>query len=214
MNGLFISIEGPDGAGKTTVINSLVPKLENYFNQKVLHTREPGGSPIAEKIRELILDINHSEMDDRTEALLYAASRRQHLVEKIIPALNRGQVVLCDRFVDSSLAYQGAGREIGMDNIWMINDFAIQSVMPDITIYLDVEARIGLNRIADKNSNRKKDRLELEDISFHNKVRQGYLDLITQQPERFIKVNANQSKAVVADNAWELLRKRLAEIKN
>lgn len=214
MKGLFISIEGPDGAGKTSVITSLVPKLENYLNQKVVQTREPGGSPIAEKIRDLILDVNHSEMDDRTEALLYAASRRQHLVEKIIPALDRGQIVLCDRFVDSSLAYQGFGREIGMDNIWMINKFAIESVMPDITIYLDVEARIGLNRIADKNSNREKDRLELEDISFHDQVRQGYSNIISQQPDRFIKIDANQSQADVQENAWLLLRKRLAEIKN
>lgn len=214
MKGLFISIEGPDGAGKTSVITSLVPKLENYLNQKVVQTREPGGSPIAEKIRDLILDVNHSEMDDRTEALLYAASRRQHLVEKIIPALDKGQVVLCDRFVDSSLAYQGFGREIGMDNIWMINKFAIESVMPDITIYLDVEARVGLNRIADKNSNREKDRLELEDISFHDQVRQGYSNIIAQQPNRFIKVDANQSKEIVQENAWILLRKRLAEIKN
>ncbi len=214
MKGIFISIEGPDGAGKSSVINSIKPKLEDYFNKPVIQTREPGGSPIAEKIREMILDINHSEMDKRTEALLYAASRRQHVIEKIKPALAKGEVILCDRFVDSSLAYQGAGREIGMDNIWTINSFAIEDVMPDITIYLDVDAQIGLNRIADKQSNRIKDRLELEDITFHNRVRAGYLELIEQSPDRFLFVDANQSKEEVAKAVWELLSEQLAEIQN
>lgn len=214
MKGIFISIEGPDGAGKSSVINSIKQKLEEYYNKSIIQTREPGGSPIAEKIREMILDINHSEMDKRTEALLYAASRRQHVIEKIKPALANGDIVLCDRFVDSSLAYQGAGREIGMDNIWTINSFAIEDVMPDITIYLDVDAQVGLNRIADKQSNRIKDRLEMEDITFHNRVRAGYLELIDKSPDRFLLVDANQSKEEVSKQAWELLSEQLAEIQN
>lgn len=214
MRGLFISIEGPDGAGKSSVIKSLVPKLEEYFGREIIQTREPGGSPIAEKIRDLILDINHSEMDDRTEALLYAASRRQHLVERILPNLKKGEVILCDRFVDSSLAYQGAGRGLGAENIWTINAFAIEDVLPDITIYLDVDAQVGLNRIGAKNSNRQKDRLELEDISFHNKVSQGYHKIIERDPDRFIIVDANQDLETVLASAWELLHQRLAETEN
>lgn len=214
MKGLFISIEGPDGAGKTSVINAIKPKLEAYFKQEILQTREPGGSLLAEKIREMILDPNHTEMDERTEALLYAASRRQHLIETIIPALQRGEVILCDRFVDSSLAYQGAGRGIGMEKIQSINDFAIETLRPDITIYLDVDAQVGLNRIADKNSNRTKDRLELEDISFHNRVREGYLELVEKDPDRFLVIDANQDQETVAQAAWESLSKRLAQIEN
>ncbi|HLQ75618.1 MAG TPA: dTMP kinase [Alloiococcus sp.] len=214
MKGIFITIEGPDGAGKSSVIEAIKPKLEGYFNKPIIQTREPGGSPIAEKIRELILDINHSEMDDRTESLLYAASRRQHVVEKIRPALERGDIVLCDRFVDSSLAYQGAGRELSIEKVWKINEFAIEDLRPDLTLYLDVEAEVGLNRIADKRSNRKKDRLELEDISFHNKVREGYQTLIKKHPERFIVIDANQPKDLVAREAWNLLVEQLAEIDN
>lgn len=214
MKGIFITIEGPDGAGKSSVIEAIKPKLEEYFNKPIIQTREPGGSPIAEKIRELILDINHSEMDDRTESLLYAASRRQHVVEKIKPALERGDIVLCDRFVDSSLAYQGAGRELSIEKVWKINEFAIEDLRPDVTLYLDVEAEVGLNRIVDNRSNRKKDRLELEDISFHNKVREGYQTLIKKHPERFIVIDANQPKDLVACEAWNLLVEQLAEIDN
>lgn len=214
MKGIFITIEGPDGAGKSSVIEAIKLKLESYFNKPVIQTREPGGSPIAEKIRELILDINNSEMDNRTESLLYAASRRQHVVEKIRPSLERGEVVLCDRFVDSSLAYQGAGRELGIDQVWKINEFAIEDLRPDITLYLDVDAEIGLNRIADKQSNRKKDRLEMEDISFHNKVSEGYQKLVEKHSERYIVIDANQPKDIVGEEAWQLLVERLAEIDN
>lgn len=214
MKGIFITIEGPDGAGKSSVIEAIKLKLESYFNKPVIQTREPGGSPIAEKIRDLILDINNSEMDNRTESLLYAASRRQHVVEKIRPSLERGEVVLCDRFVDSSLAYQGAGRELGIDQVWKINEFAIEDLRPDITLYLDVDAEIGLNRIADKQSNRKKDRLEMEDISFHNKVSEGYQKLVEKHSERYIVIDANQPKDIVGEEAWQLLVERLAEIDN
>lgn len=144
--GTFITVEGPDGAGKTTVLNIIAEELaaEGY---PIVQTREPGGSPIAEKIRQIILDKKHTEMDPRTEALLYAAARRQHLIEKIIPALEKGNIVLCDRFIDASIVYQGFARKIGIDEVLKINRFAIENTMPDLTIYFDIEPEIGLERI-------------------------------------------------------------------
>ena len=147
MSGIFITIEGPDGAGKTSVINELYPRLQMLAKKGIIKTREPGGSKIAEKIRQIILDPRHGEMDERTEALLYAAARRQHLVEVILPALNAGKIVICDRFVDSSLAYQGAGRRIGMAEIAQLNEFATEGTQPDFTLYLDVDSDTGLRRI-------------------------------------------------------------------
>uniref|UniRef100_UPI0028B1D0C2 dTMP kinase n=1 Tax=Carnobacterium sp. TaxID=48221 RepID=UPI0028B1D0C2 len=184
MKGTFITIEGPDGAGKTSVIQALLPKLEQALKQTIVATREPGGSRIAEEIRELILNPENTEMDVRTEALLYAAGRRQHLVEKIIPALEAGEIVICDRFVDSSLAYQGVARGIGVEQVAAINQFATDGLTPDMTLYLDVEADVGLARINKNKVNRQFDRLDQEDLSFHQQVRSAYLDLLKQNPER------------------------------
>ena len=207
MSGLFISVEGPDGSGKTTLVKELSHQLEEILNVPLVVTREPGGSNIAEKIREVIIDPNNHEMDARTEALLFAASRRQHVIEKIRPALNSGEVVLCDRFVDSSIAYQGAGRKIGVAEVTEINQFATENLSPDLTIYLDVDAQVGLNRIGSEDSNREKDRLELEAISFHNRVRTAYLKLLDENPERIHLVDASQ-------NMEEVLIDSLAIIKN
>lgn len=205
MKGIFITIEGPDGSGKTSVIQSLLPKLEKELNQKIVATREPGGSKIAEKIRELILDPEHTEMNERTEALLYAAARRQHLVEKIIPALNEEKVVICDRFVDSSLAYQGVARAIGIEQIAAINQFATEGLTPNITLYLDVEAHIGLERINKNKDNRQFDRLDQEDLVFHQTVRSAYLDLVKQNPTRMVSVNANQDLDQVVSDCYAIL---------
>ena len=147
MNGLFITIEGPDGAGKTSILNELLPLLKKVAKTKIIQTREPGGIPIAEEIRAVILDPKNDRMDERTEALLYAAARRQHLVEKVLPALSEGSIVLCDRFVDSSLAYQGAGRRIGVSEIARLNEFATEGTTPDFTLYLDIDSDTGLHRI-------------------------------------------------------------------
>ncbi|MFC2703159.1 MAG: dTMP kinase, partial [Abiotrophia defectiva] len=144
--GKFITLEGPDGAGKSSVIAELTAYLEGQGHQ-VLTTREPGGVPIAEKIRRVILDVDHTAMDPRTEALLFAAARRQHLVEVILPALRQGKIVLCDRFVDSSLAYQGMARDIPVDLIWSINQFAVEDQLPALTLLIDVPAEVGLARI-------------------------------------------------------------------
>lgn len=211
MQGLFISVEGPDGAGKSTLTQMLNTKLIEALNVPLVTTREPGGSDIAEKIREVIIDPENKEMDARTEALLFAASRRQHVKETIQPALARGEVILCDRFVDSSIAYQGAGREIGVDKVATLNQFATEDLTPDITLYLDVDAQVGLNRIGSEQSNRKKDRLEMEEISFHNRVREAYLKLLEKNPERIKLIDATQTPNDILNDSWNILEKELQE---
>jgi dTMP kinase len=205
VSGLFITIEGPDGAGKTTALNELFPRLEKEAKGKIIATREPGGVKIAEKIRQLILDPNHQEMDVRTEALLYAAARRQHLVEVIIPALEAGKMVLCDRFVDSSLAYQGAGRRIGMDSVAMINEFATEGLQPDFTLYLDIDSDEGLRRIQ-RSRKASIDRLETEGLEFHQRVRHAYLKLVEKQPERFLLIHANQDVQEVVNECYTAIK--------
>ena len=143
---MFVSFEGIDGSGKSTITNYVYEYFINK-NQEVIMTREPGGNKIAEKIRELILDPKHDTMDDKTEALLYAASRRQHLVEKILPALDEGKLVLCDRFIDSSTAYQGYGRQLGAKAVIDINLFAVEDHLPDITFFLDIDLKTSLDRV-------------------------------------------------------------------
>lgn len=201
--GLFISFEGGEGAGKSSVITLLTTALIEQ-GHKVIVTREPGGIPIAEKIREVILDREHTAMDARTEALLYAAARRQHLVEKVIPALEQGYIVICDRFIDSSLAYQGVARGLGIDEIWSINQFAIEHLMPQLTIYMDITPEVGLARIAAA-AGREINRLDLESNSFHDKVRAGYLTLCERYSDRIIKVDANVSQQDVYRNIFNIV---------
>jgi len=190
VSGYFITLEGGEGAGKSTVLKSLQHDLENE-GYDVLATREPGGIDIAEKIRQIILTPEHTAMDGRTEALLYAAARRQHLVEKIFPALEKGKVVLCDRFIDSSLAYQGYARGLGMDEVFSINQFAIQNCMPDLTLFFDIIPKKGLERIS-SNIDRERNRLDLEKIHFHEKVYEAYHMLVKKFPERIKVINADQ----------------------
>ncbi|GLX70843.1 dTMP kinase [Paenibacillus glycanilyticus] len=195
--GIFITIEGGEGAGKTTLIQQLSHTMQQR-GKTVMTTREPGGIPIAEQIRSVILDRSHTSMDARTEALLYAAARRQHLVEKVMPALADGQVVICDRFVDSSLAYQGHARGLGMDDVWSINRFAIEGAMPQLTIYMDIEPEIGLARIQAAGT-REVNRLDLESLAFHERVREGYRMLLEQFPERIVQVDAGKEANVVLE---------------
>ncbi len=206
-NGLFITVEGPEGAGKTTVFQMITEELKTE-GYSVVFTREPGGIPIAEKIRDVILDKNHTEMDSKTEALLYAAARRQHLVQKIIPALNAGSIVLCDRFIDASLVYQGFAREIGIREVYEINKFAVEEVMPDLTLYFDIEPETGLERI-NKYRRNEINRLDLEGIDFHRKVREGYLELLHLFPDRIKKIDANQPIEHVKDEAKSLILKMI-----
>ena len=212
MTGLFISFEGPEGAGKTTVLQEIVARLE-AAGQDVVMTREPGGIPIAEKIREVILDSDHSAMDGKTEALLYAAARRQHLVEKIIPALEQNKIVLCDRFIDSSLAYQGVARDLGIDEVLHINLFAIEKYMPDCTIFFDVPPEVGLARIWE-DKEREQNRLDLEKLEFHEQVYKGYQEVIRLDRDRIQVVDARQSVAQVVENVWQIVSSEVNLHKN
>ncbi|MDI9518403.1 MAG: dTMP kinase [Erysipelotrichaceae bacterium] len=197
--GFFITFEGPDGSGKSTASTGVYEKLlENGYD--AIYTREPGGIDISEQIRKVILDPKNTSMDAKTEALLYAASRRQHLVEKIIPALNEGKIVICDRFIDSSLAYQGYARGLGIEEVYKINKFAIGDYLPMKTLFLNVDAKTGLDRI----SNRKnKDRLDQEELSFHNDVFDGYQKVIEMYKDRMIIIDATKSEEEVIDMCYQ-----------
>ncbi len=195
-SGFFISIEGGDGVGKTTAIKSLEEKLkQNGINYYL--TREPGGSKISESIRNIILDKNNKEEDPKTEALLYAASRRQHLVEIVIPRLEKGELVITDRYIDSSLAYQGYARGIGIKKVYLINSFAIDNYLPDLTFFLELSPQEGLKRIS--NNKRAVDRLDQEKESFHQKVYDGYHILIKKYRKRFVVVDASKTPDEIAN---------------
>ena len=198
----FITFEGPEGAGKTSVIQAIQQKLKE--NNNVVFTREPGGIEIAEKIRAIILNPAHTAMHERTEALLYAAARAQHFYEKVEPALKEGKFVLCDRFIDSSLAYQGHARGLGMEDVLSINQFAIGTRLPDITIFFDVKPEVGLARI---NANRQDEinRLDKENAAFHEMVYEGYQKVISKHQNRFIVVDASMPLDEVIEEVWTIL---------
>ena len=206
---LFVTIEGPEGSGKTTIGKKIVEKLIND-GYEVIYTREPGGIEIAEQIRQVILDVNKTNMDPRTEALLYAASRRQHLIEKIVPAIKDNKIIICDRFVDSSLAYQGHARKLGIDNVYEINKFAIDTLMPDLTLLFDIDPSVGLDRI-NANKLREVNRLDLEQLEFHTLVREGFLIIQNREPERVKKVNADQAIDKVFNDAYALIKEAIKE---
>ena len=205
--GFLVSLEGPEGAGKTSVLEALIPVLENR-GVEVLTTREPGGVLIGEKIREVILDPSHTEMDPKTELLLYIASRRQHLVEKVLPALAAGKLVIMDRFIDSSVAYQGFGRGLDIDAIDWLNEFATDGLKPDLTLYFDIDVEEGLARIA-ANSDREINRLDMEGLDLHRKVRQGYLSLLEKEADRIVKIDASLPLDQVIANTQQLLFDRM-----
>ena len=204
---MFITLEGPEGSGKTTAVKAAVARLQELGYQ-VVQTREPGGTPIAEQIRNVILDKANTTMDPRTEALLYAASRRQHLVEKVWPAIKEGKIVICDRYLDSSLAYQGGARGLGVDNILNVNLFATENTWPDLTLLFDIDPNLGLERIA-KNAQREVNRLDLEKIDFHNKVRQTFLDLSKRYPDRYVVIDASKSIEEVQKATMDAILARL-----
>ena len=208
MKSYFISFEGPDGSGKSTVLKQVVAQIGPRLKTQYLVTREPGGSKIAEKIRQLILDPVNEEMSAKTEALLYAASRSQHMFETVIPALKAGKVVFSDRFVDSSLAYQGAGRDLGITAVKQINDFATSKIEPDLTIFLDVKPQVGLDRIAKERAGQE-DRLEQEKLIFHQKVYQGYQEVNRAHPQRIRVVDANKPLNLVVEDCVKIIANRL-----
>lgn len=200
---MFITFEGPDGSGKSTIIKKVYDFLiEKGFD--VIKTREPGGSPIAEKIRELILDTENTKMSYRAEALLYAASRAQHLEETILPALNDNKIVLCDRFLLSSLAYQGVGRDLGIEDVRKVNEFAINGLMPDFVLFFDVDPITTLKR---KSSLDTADRLEKEDNYFHRRVYNGYKEILNSEKNIEI-IDATDSVDGVFNQCLDVLRRR------
>lgn len=189
MKGLFIVLEGPDGSGKSTMAQMIASYLEDK-GHNIVFTREPGGTPIGEKVRDIILDNKNIEMADTTEALLYAAARAQLVAEKIKPLIEKGKTIISERFVYSSLVYQGIGRKLGVNNVKMINDFGLQGIKPDIVLFFDIDPEKALNRKIEINGG---DRLEQEDISFHRSVFEGYKEIIKDYSE--IKtINAERTK--------------------
>lgn len=188
--GYFISIEGGDGSGKSTQIKKMVSYLEAK-GYSVLVTREPGGTPIAEAIRNIILEPTYSDMTARTEMLLYAASRAQHVEEKILPALSAGKIVLSDRFTDSSIAYQAYGRDLG-DMVRIVNEIATAGLKPDLTIYLALSAADGIAR-KQAQQQHSLDRMELEAQAFHERVTAGYEALCQAEPTRICRIDAAQT---------------------
>lgn len=206
--GFFLTVEGPDGSGKTTQVDRLERNLRQ-FGFEVRRTREPGGCAISEAIRGIILDTKNMEMCDTCEALLYAAARAQHVHQVIRPAVENGELVLCDRFVDSSVAYQGGGRELGVETIQRINAPAVEGMLPDATLYLAIDHREALGRRLAASA---PDRLEMQDTGFHSRVQQAYERLIGENPERFLVVNAAQDRDAVEKDALEAVVCRLAAL--
>lgn len=208
MKGLFISFEGNDGSGKSSVIKAVYQKLIDEGFEVVL-TREPGGSKISEKVRDVILDVDNTGMDDWTEAILYAASRREHIQKTIVPSIRDGKIVLCDRFLDSSLAYQGYARKLGIEKVKELNQFATNGLVPNLTLLVCVRPEIGLDRI--RKNERNMDRLENETIDFHKSVYDGYQILYKQNPNRIKLVNGENSPEKVAADAIEIVLNYIRE---
>lgn len=186
MEGLFITMEGPDGSGKTTQIDLLKKYLKSKGYDIVI-TREPGGTVISEAIREIILNKEYTEMSHMTELLLYASARAQLVSEVIKPALKQGKAVICDRFVESSAVYQGIGRGLGIETVYEVNNYALSGVKPQLTIFMDLDAEEGIKR---KKNQAELDRMEMEDLSFHERVVEGYRELAQLYPERIVPINA------------------------
>lgn len=204
--GLFITLEGGEGSGKTTASHKIKEELEKLGHEVVL-TREPGGVVISEQIRNIILSDNNSNIDHLTEALLFASARRQHLVEKIIPAINKGKIVICDRFIDSSLVYQGLVNGTGISNVRKINEFAIDGYMPNLTLFFDISAKKGLERVF-SNSEREVNRLDEKDLHFHKEVYNGYKMLNYDNP-RVKTVNAEATVEEVVEDCLKHINKLL-----
>ena len=200
MKGLFITLEGGDGAGKSTQIRN----IERFFEGKglvVMHTREPGGTRIGEKLREILLDRGNAEMDAVTEMLIYAAARAQHVRECILPALEEGKIVIGDRFTDSSIAYQGFGRQLG-EQVAEVNRRATGGLEPDITFWLDIDPYVGRERAG---SAGELDRLETEKMDFHKRVRDGYRELMEKDPARIKRIDASKTIEEMRDDIYACL---------
>lgn len=207
--GILITLEGPEGAGKTTILHQILPIL-TQMGVDILTTREPGGIRIAESIREIILAPENTAIDGKTELLLFAAARRQHLNEKVRPALAEGKIVIIDRFIDSSVAYQGYARGIDVADVETINNFATDGLLPDLTMYFDVDTEIGLSRVM--SGDREVNRLDLEAQEMHQKVRAGYQAIAKANPKRIVTIDASQAIDQVVAATLSTLQIRFPEI--
>lgn len=200
---MFITFEGGEGTGKTTLIKTIAKILSE--KHAVITSREPGGSTIAEAIREIILDPKYKGVTPYTEALLLAASRAQHLDEVILPALAQNKIVLCDRYLDSSLAYQAYARDLGFKFVLSINQYATEH-LPNLTFYIDLDPLVGMSRISARD---KYDRLDQETIDFHNKVRAGYLKVASMYPNRVVTIDGNQTIEAITEQIIAKIRESL-----
>jgi dTMP kinase len=211
--GYFITFEGVEGCGKTTQIKLLSEFLSAHGIDTVL-TREPGGCPIADKIRTILLDAENRALSPLAELMLYAAARAQHVSEVVIPALNTGNVVLCDRFSDATVAYQSFGRGIDRGVIDTLNLLACQGISPDLTVLVDCDPRVGLDRARrriEATSGPREERFELEEMTFHQRVRDGYLQLATDEPNRFLIINGAATIEEIFSTISTLVLKRIPE---
>ena len=204
---MFITFEGVEGCGKSSVLVKVYDELKKE-GFDVIQTREPGGVKIAEEIRKVLLDKENTMMDKRTEALLFAASRRQHLIEKVWPALKENKIVLCDRFIDSSLAYQGGGDGIGVNEVLNVNLFATENTFPDLTILFDIDPRVGLARI-NKNANREVNRLDVKELSFYDTIRNTFLELAKEYKDRFVVIDASMDFDTVYQNVLKIIKEKI-----
>lgn len=208
MSGLFITLEGGEGAGKSTFLRNLMPQLEqlNHSHREILITREPGSSSIGDKLREILLSDSVTPISAETEALLFAADRAQHMSEKIEPVLAKNGIVICDRFMDSSYAYQGVARGLG-SFITDLSVWAIKGRKPDLTILLDIDPVIGIQR---KHDQKELNRMELESIDFHRQVRDSFLEIAGQEPERFLVIDATLPEDKIVSLSIQRIKQHLA----
>lgn len=214
MNGFFLTVEGVEGSGKSTQLQRLAEHLR-AAGSRVVVTREPGGTPLADRIRAILLDPRESGIDAMTELLLYAASRRQHVVEVILPSLQQGAVVICDRFTDATLAYQGYGRRLPLDRLETLNEWATDGLEPALTLVYDVAEAVGLERAQRRNdthSLQEESRFEQEELAFHRRVREGYLSLALARPQRYAVIDATDGIDAVFARTLEIVASRAPQL--
>jgi dTMP kinase len=209
-NGYFITLEGIEGSGKTSQASYMID-LFTSLSLPFISTREPGGTPIAGEIRKILVESHDEQLDGLTELFLYNAARIQHLKELIRPALAQGKIVVCDRYVDATIAYQAYGRGLPLDQVVQINQWATESLMPDLTLLFDCDPKLGLKRSWDRlhHESSNEDRFESESLDFHTRVREGYLEIAETNPKRFVVIDARQSPAEVSDAIHTILTERL-----
>ncbi|MGN6185900.1 MAG: dTMP kinase [Thermoanaerobaculia bacterium] len=207
---MFITFEGPEGSGKSTQIQRVAQWAREQGRTCVV-TKEPGGTPIADRIRAIVLDSSTVDLDAYAEVLLYSASRRQHVVEVIKPALQRGELVLCDRYTDATIAYQGYGRLIDLDRLKTLNAWATENITPDLTLLFDIDEQTGLDRAHARNAGMTVDegRFEMEDLRFHRRVREGYLTIAQAEPKRFVTIDAHGTIDEVFARTIAVVKERL-----